>query len=361
MGRSSFGRIFKRRGRPGYYIRCRVRGKEVTRWAGPDKKTAGEFLAETLRRTAREDLLGEKTIHSISFAEFAAVVETYCRAHHKATTVKGEMVRLRRAVEWFGSTPIREIGEGTVQDFLTSLATDWGVSPATVNRYASTLTVVFKLAIQKSYAAENPVQKLGWQPEQERPVPYITDDDISRLAAHALDERFGDFIHIAADTGLRRSELLRLEWRDLDLSRTVLLVRSSKTYRSREVDLTATARSLFAKLHKDRPATPLKGPDLVWAEYRDKGPDAVSSRFKRTAKRAGMGHLCLHDLRHAFCSRLAQQGVPLATVAKLAGHRSLQTTERYARHIPEGATRAAVDRLGAGKGTPGGTKRNLSS
>ena len=83
--------------------------------------------------------------------------------------------------------------------------------------------------------------------------------------------------------------------------------------------------------------------------------------FKTVAKRAGMPDLRLHDLRHAFCSRLAQAGVPLATIAKLAGHESLTTTERYARHIPEGATRAAIERLDAPRGTWGGTERNVSS
>ena len=55
--------------------------------------------------------------------------------------------------------------------------------------------------------------------------------------------------------------------------------------------------------------------------------------------------LRLHNLRHGYCSRLAQAGIALPTIMALAGHTSWQTTQRYATHLPEGATRAAIDKL----------------
>ncbi|TDJ67410.1 MAG: site-specific integrase, partial [Planctomycetota bacterium] len=109
----------------------------------------------------------------------------------------------------------------------------------------------------------------------------------------------------------------------------------------RSVDLTPEALEALQRLYTER-TVPMSGPDLVWPEWRDKGPQAISARFKTVARRAGLESLRFHDLRHAFCSRLAQAGVPLATIAVLAGHRSLQTTQRYACHVPGGATKAAV-------------------
>ena len=70
--RSTFGRVFRRKVKgggyaPGFYVRIRRGKREVTRWGGPDRKTAHEFLARLLRESAREDLLDEKVIASVTF------------------------------------------------------------------------------------------------------------------------------------------------------------------------------------------------------------------------------------------------------------------------------------------------------
>lgn len=343
--RSTFGRIYRRKGRPGYYIRVRIHGKEVTRWGGPDRKTAAELLADLLRKTAREDLLGERAVSAVTFAEFEPVLEQHFRARHSPTTVASELGRLRRIVAWFGDTPLMDIGAGELQGFVTALRNEEGFSVASTNRYASLLSVAFKLAVQKGFARTNPVQGVERQKEAERPVPYLSGDDIGRLVARAQDERFGALIRVLADTGLRRAEALALEWRDVDLGRGCLLVRKSKNRRTRQIELSKRATETFRWLQEGRGPLPLRGVDLVWHEWREKGPQAVSSRFGTVARRAGFEGLRLHDLRHGFCSRLAQAGVPLATIAALAGHTTWMTTQRYASHVPEGATRAAIRQM----------------
>ncbi len=62
---------------------------------------------------------------------------------------------------------------------------------------------------------------------------------------------------------------------------------------------------------------------------------------------AGFPTITFHGMRHVFCSRLAQSGVPLPTVKALAGHGSLTLTSRYASHVPENAETAAVRALEA--------------
>lgn len=351
--RAGFGRLYKRPGRDGYYIRLRWRGKEITRWAGPDKRTAAEFQAKLLRTTAREDLLDEKAIAEVSFAEFEQTLLNHFRARHAPSTVIVETGRLRRIVKWFGSMALKGIGPGEVQDFLAHLRNIEGLSVAGANRYASLLSVAFKLAVEKGCARENPLRQVVRSREDVRPVPYISAEDVARLVAEARDDRFGAMLRILADTGLRRSEALALEWRDVDLARGLLIVRRSKNRRPRQVELTVEAQAAFRVLLDQRSAVPIKGPDLVWPEFAERNPQAVSSRFKTVARRAGFPHLRLHDLRHGFCSRLAQAGVPLPTISALAGHQSWLTTQRYASHVPEGATKAAIRAMErAGKKDP---------
>ena len=344
--RSAFGRVFKRSGRPGYYVRVRIRDKEVVRWAGPDRRTAAEFLAELLRKTAREELLGEKSIESASFAQLEKILLEHFRARHAPNNYAIEVSRMKKIVAWFGGTMLRDITQGDIQDFLTDLRLEGGLSISTVNRYTSQLSVSFKVAIAKGFARTNPVTGIPRPREEERPVPFISSGDVQRLVAEARDWRFGTLLRILADTGLRRSEALALTWRDVNTVRRTILVRRSKTRKPRYVDLTDAVVATFERLREEH-TVPLKGPDLVWPEWKDKLPQAVSSRFKTVASRAGMGELRLHDLRHGFCSRLAQANTPLPTIGALAGHKSWQTTDRYASHLPEGATRAAIRALDA--------------
>ena len=367
--RSTFGRLLRRKRMdgsylPGYYVRLRIGQKEVTRWAGPDRRTAAEFLAVLLRSSSREHLLGEKTVPEITFTGFKKQLLEHFEAHHAATTLEGERGRVERIAAHFGTRPLCAITAGEVQDFLTGLraernlrdgeqvVTNPPASPATRNRYASTIAEAFRLAVDKGYATSNPTVGMKRAREPIHPVPYITDADIDRLLAAASDERFRSILRILADVGLRRSEATRLEWRDLDLARGVVLVRKSKTGRPREVGLTELARAAFEAMRGGRPTGSTGTREVVWPEFQGKSIGAIEARFRRLRVRAGFPSMRLHDLRHAFCSRFAQQGVPIPTIAELAGHSSIVTTMRYARHLPANAGRDAIKRLDAARQPP---------
>ena len=90
--RSTFGSIIQRPGRPGYYLRFRLRGRETVRYAGPDARTAEEFRARVLRQVAREDLLDERAIAPVSLAEFQPMLLAHLRANHAKSTVAAALL-----------------------------------------------------------------------------------------------------------------------------------------------------------------------------------------------------------------------------------------------------------------------------
>lgn len=357
--RSAFGRIFQRKGRQGFYVRVRINGREVERYAGQDRRTAQELLGELLRAHTREELFGERSVPSVTFREFQKTLLQHFAARHAPSTLASETGRLGRVVRWFAETPIKDVTPGDIQAFLSQLRTEEGHSVASANRYASLLSTAFKTAIEHGLAVRNPVSGIRRPKEEVRPVPFLTAEDVDRLVEHATasDPRFGTLVRVLSDTGMRRAEALSLEWRDVDLERGVLLVRRSKSKRPRQIELTSTALSVLRWLNDQKPPVPFSGPHLVWPEWSHKCPQSVSSRFKTIAKRAGFPTLTLHGLRHGFCSRLAQANVPLPTISALAGHTAWQTTQRYASHLPEGATRAAIVAMEShGKGAKQGAK-----
>lgn len=343
--RSVFGRVFKRPGRPGYYVRVRLHGRETTRWAGPDRKTAHEFLGRLLRESAREDLLGEKAVASVTFQEAESAVLRYFKARHAESTYKGEAGRVRWFVRRWRSKTMAEVTVGDVEDALTQLKTEHGASIATRNRYLSALSRAYEFAVNRCWSRANPTAGIKRDKEEKRPVRYVSPADIARLEEEATDPAYRAFIRVLADTGLRSGEARRLEWRDVDLARGKVLVRRSKTKEPREVGLTTAVRDVLVALEARRLPGARPGRDPLWPVLRDLTAGSVSARFRRLARRAGFESMRAHDLRHGFCSRMAQAGIPLPTIGALAGHKSVLTTQRYASHIPDGATSAAIRRL----------------
>ena len=162
---------------------------------------------------------------------------------------------------------------------------------------------------------------------------------------------------LAAWCGLRRSEILALRWRDVDLEAGELRVRQSlsfvgrelsfsepKTERSlRTVPLSPALVSLLQETRREQAARRLR----VGPEWRDHDlvisgvdgspwhPDRLSLYFTRLVGRLGM--TCrLHDLRHCFVSTLLAQGVPVLDVSRIAGHASGGfTMDRYGHLQPD--------------------------
>ena len=101
----------------------------------------------------------------------------------------------------------------------------------------------FAFALERGYVRENPARGIERPREAAKAVPFVSDGDVDRLVAHAGDVPMRTLVRVLADTGLRRSEALRLAWPDVDLERGVVLVRLSKGKLPREVPLTTKARA----------------------------------------------------------------------------------------------------------------------
>ena len=166
----------------------------------------------------------------------------------------------------------------------------------------------------------------------------------------AMDARDGALMAILRGTGLRRSELVRLELRDWTPGTGALVVRRGKRGKGRTVYLSGEAAAYLERwlvVRGDKPGPLLcriwKGGRLQLS--RPMNPDAVWRILRRRGKLAGLASFSPHDFRRTFCSDLLDAGVDIVTVQKLAGHASPVTTAKYDRRGEE-AKRKAVQKLG---------------
>ena len=148
-------------------------------------------------------------------------------------------------------------------------------------------------------------------------------------------------------TGLRRQEVTRLRAEQYE-GETGRLTVVGKRSKERAVYLTGgAARALEDWLQLRGPdAGPLFVPISKSGKLRAAGltPQAVYNALVKRAEAAGVEHFSPHDLRRTFVSDLLDAGADIATVAKMAGHASVQTTARYDRR-PEQAKRKAAGLL----------------
>jgi integrase len=262
-----------------------------------------------------------------------------------------------------------------------------GVSVATVNRDLAALRSVVTYAFDQELLDTHPLAKLKFPKVkvEEGVVRYLSavEEKHLRDALASRDHRrrlgreranewrrrrryapwpaFGPYtdhltpiVLLALNTGLRRGELLQLEWRDVELDRATLTVRGdvAKSRESRVVPLNSEA---IATLKAWQPAE--DADRVVSIQHRRRharglvfpGEDGermggLKTAFLGILRAAKVDRFRFHDLRHSFASKLVMAGVDLNTVRELLGHADLKMTLRYAHLAPEHKA-AAVAKL----------------
>ncbi len=136
-------------------------------------------------------------------------------------------------------------------------------------------------------------------------------------------------------TGCHKSEILSLQWKDIDLEAGELRLRDSKTG-PRAVPLSPSA---------DLPRVP-GNPWVIPGQKPDMHMTNLDDPWRIVRERAGIENVRIHDCRHSFASRALALGESLPVIAKLLGHSQIRTTVRYA-HLALDSVKASAARVAA--------------
>ena len=151
----------------------------------------------------------------------------------------------------------------------------------------------------------------------------------------------GKVMLMALYTGMRRSEIFRLRWRDIDFERGFIRIRNPKGGKDQRIPLNDGARGVLESIYRGRNEYVFPG--------RDGGPRKdIHHQVNRIRDRAGLqkDFRAMHGLRHVYASMLASSGqVDLYTLQKLLTHKSPQMTQRYA-HLRDEALKEASELAG---------------
>ncbi len=242
----------------------------------------------------------------------------------------------------FGALLLRDVTAANVKAWLGSLS----VSNKRINNVLIPLRAVLGDAFADGIIDRNPVDRVKNLPHRfEEPNPF-TPDEITRIL-DACPGQAANLFEFAFWTGLRTSELIALEWSDIDFTRGVIRVRRASVRKHTKQPKTAAGErevKLFPpaveSLRRQKGLTLLSG-GRVFFNPRTNTPWETDGQIRKTAwipalKRAGVVYRNPYQTRHTYASTLLSAGENALWVAQQMGHKDWgMIRRRYGRWIPE--------------------------
>ena len=230
--------------------------------------------------------------------------------------------RLTQFSDSFDGKPVAEITSSQIDEWLRSLSdkhTGKRLSPVTRNNFRRVLIVAFNFAKERGYCVVNPAEKTARAKVIETEIGILTVDQTARLLENAAPELV-PYVAIGAFAGLRRAELERLDWREVDLQSNLIEVTASKA---------KSARRRFVRIQ----------PNLAkWLQpYAQSLADVTPPNYRElldTAREAaGIDEWPQNALRHSFASYHLARFNDAAALALELGHTNSNLVFQHYRQL----------------------------
>ncbi len=217
------------------------------------------------------------------------------------------------------------------------------ISKRSVNIEIKTLKAMFNRLVKMGEIKDNPVKSVPCLSGADtQKIEFLDEEEIKALLQSA-SPTMQPIIYAFLKTGLRRGELVHLEWDDIDFrNRQINVVNNdahqTKWHRERHIPIDDKLLEILRSL-------PRKGKYVFPTKDGALRKNNLLRELKRAARLAGISKdVTLHMLRHTFASHLVINGVSLRVVKELLGHSNISTTLRYSHLGPEHLN-GAVEKL----------------
>jgi len=202
-------------------------------------------------------------------------------------------------------------------------------APATRNREVELLVRLLSFAVSRRLLHANPLAGVEYEPEDNIRTVVVGDALLERILAVCVPW-LRAFVLVAIDSGMRREEVVRLRWEQIDDEGVVdLYAGDTKTREARNTILSQRARDALAALPRSARwvfPSPVTGKHL--------NADFVFKSFRLAMLDAGIAapdgcQIWLHDMRRSFITNSRRRGLDETTVMLCTGHRTRSAFERY--------------------------------
>ena len=263
----------------------------------------------------------------------------------KRTADKDESLFRLRLKKAFGNVPIDQLTRVQIQAFHTAIREE-GLSPASCDHYVKLLRHALNLAVDWDMLNKNPAAKVPLYNIDNKIEHYMDEKQLEQLMHVLINDKNRPVCSVVLyllSTGARLNEALQAKWLHIDRQQKLWRIPSeiSKSKKVRAVPLNETALAILDDLKTEGRY------DHLFVNVKTGKPyTTIHKVWNRLRRDAGLPHLRIHDLRHAFASYLISNNRSLFEVQQILGHSDPSVTQRYT-HLStkalQEATSAASD------------------
>ena len=233
-----------------------------------------------------------------------------------------------------------------------------GLSARTVRDIKIALHTCLQKAVDEEIISKNPCSKVKLPEAEPKEMKTLSANNLAAFLNEAKESDCYEFYYLVIATGMRRGEILALEWSDVDFKNKTISV--SKQLQRTSDGLTVTLPKTKSSIRKitisddcvnllkilrgrQRLDKKLLFPSPITDSYRD--PDAVTRKLHRILKRAGLPDIRFHDLRHSFATLSLEQGMDIKTVSHMLGHTDAGFTMNTSMHVTDAMQQNVADTM----------------
>jgi integrase len=322
--------LYRRSDTPNWWVRFHIDGREVRLSTGTaDKKKASAFESVARGEAWKQSKLGERSPYLWADAHKRWLAETQKRTKAKDKTI----------LEWFdkhlSSQSVQSITREVIDELRALRAAE--SSKSTADRYMALVRAVLRKCVNDWQVLASAPKVPMYRPKPTEPR-FLSHDEFARLCKE-LPEHLKVAARFAVLTGLRMRSMLAMTWDRIDLKAATAWIPGEhmKAGRTHGLTLSPDAVKVLKDLRRFAPHG-----NSVFQYEGVQIADANTAAFKKAVKRANVGPLRWHDLRHTWASWAVQNGATLQEVMQLGGWASYTMVLRYAHLAPDHLAAAAA-------------------
>jgi integrase len=290
-------------------------------------------------------------------------LDDYISTQIRATTLEAYQQRGKHLIDGLGHIPVSELREEHIHKYYREKSKT--LSPGTLIKHHNLLRSALSQGVIWRTLTRNVAEAVKPPKVSRKEMRALTGPEVHRMLEACEDTAWHSIFHTLTWTGLRRSELLGLRWKDVDLILASLrvvqsvqrlntgefIVQEPKTASGRRTIALSPASCLVLREHREKQEADatllgrqLAEDDLVFShpDGSPRDPSTLTLAFRRLTRRVGLDGVRLHDLRHTMASLYLEQGVNPKTVAERLGHASVTITLDLYSHCLPGVQEAAA-------------------